>query len=283
MDDLKLPGTLVSTDWLEQHFLNPKIKIIDATIPKVGMSPPSAENIVMGIPGAVFMDLKKDFSDPDSILPNTIPSEAHLRESSNKLGLTPQDSIVIYDRHGVYSSPRAWWILLRLGFRNVAILDGGFPAWEKASFPTAPLSTPIPITGESINLTPQYYANTMDVKNAIDQPNTVTIDARSEGRFNATVAEPRAGLRGGHIPNSKSLPYNKVFDEQGKMLSPGALNNLFIDLGASPDKELIFTCGSGITACVIGFAAHQAGLQNFKVYDGSWTEWASDHSNPVES
>ncbi|MEO1412062.1 MAG: sulfurtransferase [Bacteroidota bacterium] len=282
---LPLPGPLVSVDWLHSHLGHPALRLFDATIPKVGTPVLAPGSPIPSIPSAHFLDLKGDFADPAAALPNTFPSVDQLVRAVGALGIRAEQTLVIYDRHGIYSSPRARWILRTLGHERVAVLDGGLPAWLAAGYATEPLRNDRPERVEAtwpvLRGAPLVTAADLRQQMAVAHPATPILDARSRDRFEARVPEPRPGLRGGHIPGSQSLPYAEVL-EGGKLKDRESLRRAFADrLGER--TSMILSCGSGITACVLGLAAETAGYPDYQIYDGSWTEWATDPNNPIET
>lgn len=280
MNTLAFPGSLVSIDWLQSHLTHPDLLLLDATKPKIGQQPPASDTFIPGIPHARFFDLFKTFKDPESNLPNTVPTPAYFTEQAQVLGINQNHAIVIYDRHGTYSSARAWWLFRLMGHMRVAVLNGGLPAWQSAGLPSTKL---LSYTGSVGDFQAHYQANlfadTQAVLAALDDEQQLLLDARSPGRFNATASEPRKDIRGGHIPNAQNLPHNEVV-ANGKLLDKTSLQQLFAAKGTK-DQNLIFSCGSGITACILALAAEEAGYTKLAVYDGSWTEWASNLDLPV--
>jgi len=281
MTDLIIPSSLVSPEWLNENLNHPQLVILDAMLTKVGQKEYSHEALTLRLPSARDFDLKNVFKDLEAPLPNTMPSPAYFSEHIKKLGINQDDTIVIYDHHGVYSSPRAWWMFKVMGHKNVAVLNGGFPEWKKLNFP---IENKKPYDGPIGNFEARFQSDLLIDANVllenIDNPDFAILDARSNGRFTATEPEPRKNLRGGHIPNSKNLPIKEIVKD-GKMLPPDALKEIYSEL-ETDDKRLILSCGSGITACVIALGADQAGHENKAVFDGSWTEWAGNHKYPVE-
>lgn len=275
MEDFTTP--LVSVKWLSENLDNPKLVILNATIPKVTDIITRYEE--KQITNARFFHIKKVFSDTSSHLPNTFPSTEQFHNEAQKLGINNDSFIVVYDDHGIYSSPRAWWLFKSFGHSNVAVLDGGLPAWQSENLA---LENPKPYTGPSGNFKAQYQNGSIKSFNEVLATLTTghikILDARSQERFRGSIPEPREGLRSGHIPNSKNLPYSELLND-GKMVSKDALIEKFKDY---QNKELIFSCGSGITACILALGAEAAGLKSLSVYDGSWTEWGSRHELPIE-
>lgn len=228
------------------------------------------------IPGARKADLKTQFSDPDSPWPNTIPTTAAFSRAAQALGVRHESRVVVYDNLGIYSAPRLWWLFRTMGHERVSVLDGGLPAWVAAGFSTDS-------QGESTDIEPGNFVANLDetavwsrnqVAANLTAPKAIVLDARSAGRFAGTAAEPRAGLPSGHIPASCSLPFKSVL-RGGKMKSREELSRLFADLELG-DQPLVFSCGSGLTACITLLAADQVLDQPMAVFDGSWTEWAGD-------
>lgn len=276
---LSITTPLVSANWLSENQKAENLIVLDATIAKV-----EAKNDIkkekQQITNAVFFDLKNVFLDKEGDFPNTIPTAKYFEEEVQKLGINQDSCIVVYDDLGVYSSPRVWWLFKTFGFKNVAVLNGGLPAWIQSGYLTEiPKERNLQRGDFKASYQSVKVSSTEEVLEA-SMNNNCILDARSEGRFYATIPEPRVDLRGGHIPNSKSLPYSDL-QTDGKMKSVKELQKLFLKL--NPNKEeVIFSCGSGITACILALANEAAGNTNYKVYDGSWTAWASNFELPIE-
>ena len=276
---LTISTPIVSVEWLHENLNADNLIVLDATIQKVGTQTNDKKE-KQQIQNAVFFDLKNVFLDDEAEYPNTIPSEKYFETEVQKLGINNDSCIVVYDDLGVYSSPRVWWLFRTFGFENIAVLNGGLPSWKGAGYMvesnnerTLPVGNfKATINRDKISITEEVLKASCD--------NKVILDARSKGRFYATEPEPRKDLRGGHIPDSKSLPYIKL-QVDGKMKSKEELQKIFSEI--NPKKEeMIFSCGSGITACILALGAEEAGNTNYSVYDGSWTEWASRLELPVE-
>ncbi len=260
---------LVNAQWLFENKDNPSLLILDASLD----SPVKGNTIANDqyIPKALKFDWIK-FSDSTSELPHMMPSETEFMEAARALGINNDTVLIIYDNIGVYASPRVWWMFLAMGLANCYILNGGLPAWlnegyEYASSHTQPRGggnfTPV--------YQPQFFSNSADVLNAIDDEHTVVIDARSEDRFFGRVSEPRKGLRSGHIPNSMNIPFENVLS-LNKMANKDQLAKIFESVDHK-NTHLIFSCGSGVTACIDALAATLLGYRQISVYDGSWSEW----------
>ncbi|WP_299312863.1 sulfurtransferase [uncultured Aquimarina sp.] len=281
MTVLELPTPIVSVDWLSAHIDHPDLVILDASIKKVTSSKDSSKQN-QKIPSARFFDIKKSFSDQDSELPNMLPTPDSFEEGCKKLGINTSSKIIIYDTIGIYSSARAWWMFTIMGHSNVAVLDGGFPEWINQDLPTENKenSTIFPVGDFKTNDHSKCTVNAKDVLFEMNSSKSVILDARSYGRYKGTDPEPRTDLKGGHIPNSISLPYTKVLRD-GKILPVNDLVELFVNFDIE-NKKLIFSCGSGITACIILLAANLSGYTNLWIYDGSWTEWGQLEGVPIE-
>lgn len=276
---LKVNSPLVSVDWLFENLDDESLIILDTTIPKVGSKTVALEDEKQQIKNAIFFDLNV-FSESDAPFPNTILSADEFQKKAQKIGVHQESCLVVYDDLGMYSSPRAWWMFQLMGFTNIAVLDGGFPAWKAQQLPTEkPINKIVSEGNFKANYQPQKIVFTNDVLKNLETQHSLVFDARSEGRFYGTEPEPRKEVRGGHIPNSFSLPHTAMLSE-GKMKSKEDLQYLFQSKN-NENKPLIFTCGSGITASVLALGAEIAGVKNHAVYDGSWTEWGSTESLPI--
>ncbi|GAA4947799.1 3-mercaptopyruvate sulfurtransferase [Algibacter agarivorans] len=263
-----LKEPIVSVEWLQNNLVADNLIVLDGTINKVF---DASQN---QIPGARLFDIKKKFSDTSNPFPSAFPSAEQFQKEARALGINNDSAIVVYDDKGIYSSARVWWLFKAFGYTNVAVLDGGFPAWLKAEYPTESMKL---YTGDSgdfeANLQPQFMKFFKDVQDASKNKTHNIIDARSAGRFNCTVPEPREGLRMGTIPNSVNLPFTDLL-ENGILKSKKDLAKAFY-MVADKNDAIIFSCGSGLTACVLALGAEISGYKNISVYDGSWTEWGS--------
>ena len=268
MNILKASTSLVSVKWLNTNLNIENLIIFDATINK------QIENNSERIPKARFFDIKQKFSDTNARFPSTLPSAKQFEAEARALGINNDSVIVVYDDKGIYSSGRAWWLFKTFGFKNVAVLDGGLPEWKKHGFAIDFYKKEHIAKG---NFNAKFLPELMTDFNGINQHSvdtkTLIIDARSEARFKCIVDEPRKGLRRGTIPNSKNLPYTELFN--GNILkSKEELLKIFDNL-VNETTKLVFSCGSGITACILALAATQCGYENLVVYDGSWTEYGT--------
>ncbi len=265
---------LVSAHWLHAHLENSDILILDASLQE-NKSVQQAQFEKTRIKGARFFDLKNDFSEKNSPYPNTLPSSEDFESACQRLGINRSSKIIVYDHLGVYTSPRVWWMFKTMGHDHVAVLDGGLPNWIAKEYPTEennPDETYVP-GNFKVNYKPDWLASFDQILENTKQLKARVIDARAADRFSGLASEPRKGLRSGHIPNSINIPFEHVLSH-GKFKSKAALRTIFKDLDKE-EKPLIFSCGSGITACITLLATELIALPNKKaVYDGSWTEWA---------
>ncbi|WP_424212908.1 sulfurtransferase [Streptomyces sp. BI20] len=233
------------------------------------------------IPGARPFDLDGALSDHDTDVPHTMPGPDAFTEAVRELGLREGDTVVVYDAQGVYSSARAWWMLRAMGFDRVAVLDGGLPAWRAAGLPVE--AEPARYAGPRGTFTarprPGLIVDADTVAKALADPAARVLDARTRGRYAGTAPEPRPGLRGGHMPGAVSLPFGELQDADGAMLPVDSLRAAFAE-AAGDGERLYFSCGSGVTACVLALGATLAGREDLAVYDGSWSEWGLPATSP---
>ena len=286
---------MVTTTWLENNLHNEQLIILDTSMRKVVGKKPIEYEQPLFIPNSKPFDLENVFCNLDSSQPNTFPTQAKFTQAAQMLGINTDSIVVLYDNQGIYCSPRAWWIFQAMDFNNAVVLDGGLPQWlleNRATVSDISNNLPNELT-EQGNVSGNYQANLVcDSRYILEQTTGVKIandavaiiDARSSARFSGEAAEPRAGMRSGHIPHSVNLPFAKVLANH-RFKSLPQLAELFSTLLANNNKknnEMIFTCGSGITACIIMLAARIAGYQHTILYDGSWSDWGSDVRLPVE-
>ena len=272
MDKIYLSEPLVSVKWLQENLDASNLVILDATMNKVTDN--NSGPTTIQIPNARFFAIKNIFSDTSNPFPNAVPSEDHFTRETQKLGINKDSAIVVYDDNGIYSSARVWWLFRAFSHDNVAVLDGGMPEWLKWNYITEPKQNHKSQTGDFIaKFNPEYFKFFEDIKAGKDDKDTLILDARSSDRFYGRVTEPREGLRSGNIPNSRSLPYTELINEN-KLKDKNEMISIFNKFDTSK-KELIFSCGSGITACILALGAELAGLKEISVYDGSWTEYGT--------
>jgi len=284
MAENSLPSSVVSADWLLEHADAQNIVILDASwfMPGSGRDARTEwEN--ERIPGAVFFDFDKEICDKDSCLPHMLPGAEQFASQVSELGISNDDTIIVYDSHGLFSSPRAWWMFKVMGHDRVAVLDGGLPAWKAIGGSLESGSvTEVAEKGQfSARFRSEWVIDAPALLNKLADPQVVVLDARPAARFYAQQPEPREGIRSGHMPNAKSLPFGQLVKDS-KLVSQSILKQRF-DAISEHDQQLIFSCGSGVTACILALAADVAGRENLTVYDGSWTEWGAGLKYPVVS
>jgi len=275
MTKTTITNSIVSVQWLHQNLAAENLIIFDASMkPIFSVANPAPETLAY-IPGSLRFDFDDVLRDHNTSLPHMMPPPEFFTDEMQKLGVNSDSAIVVYDKVGVYSSPWARWMFLVMVHTQVAVLDGGLPAWIQASYETVPmLATPKGRGNFVSHYQSRLIVDSKDVVQAFTNPAYSVIDARSAGRFTGQEPEPRAGLRGGHMPNAVNVPYTSVL-ENGKLLPKSKLRSI---LEPYKDKKLIFSCGSGVTASLVALAAEQAGLKDLAVYDGSWSEWGRDDS-----
>jgi thiosulfate/3-mercaptopyruvate sulfurtransferase len=276
-----LPTPLVTPAWLAAHLGAPDLVVLDASmkpIGSVGASPAASAEV--WLPRAQVFDFDTRVCDRSTSLPHMMPTPEVFEREVRALGVNQQSQIVVYDKVGIFSSPRAWWMFKAMGHDAVAVLDGGLPGWVAAGLPTESGSRPAVATGDFVaRPRSSLFVDADDVATALTNPAVAVLDARSEGRFHGRDPEPRQGLRGGHMPNAINVPFGAV-QAQGRMKSAEEIAALFAaKVGAR--ERLVFSCGSGVTACTLALAAELAGYSNKAVYDGSWSEWGLPSARPV--
>ncbi|TRX28714.1 sulfurtransferase [Flavobacterium franklandianum] len=268
--------TIVSPIWLSEHLDYLDLIILEA---RLDQNQSHLENQFQDvqIKGTRFFDIKNTFSDIQNPLPNTFPSVAQFTIECQKLGINKNSTIVVYDTLGIYLSPRVWWMFKAMGHSNIYVLDGGLPEWIKEGFPTEiQRKNTYPTGNFEAKLQPELIKNKEQILENINSEEAVLIDARSPDRFHATIEETRVGIRNGHIPGAINVPFENLL-EDGKYKSKEALSEIF-NLN---DKPLYFTCGSGITACILLLATELISDNPKAVYDGSWTEWGHSTTLPI--
>ncbi len=271
--------SLVSTEWLESELAADDLRIVDASLflPAHGRDA-RAEYDAAHIPGAMFLDLAS-LTDSDNPLPNMLPPADAFAARMRSLGIGDDARIVIYDNSPLHSSARAWWVMRTFGARQVAILDGGMAKWLAERRPTESGRQHV----RQGDFTPREDAQAAVDKEFmlanLDERTHQVLDARPADRFAGGGADPH-GVASGHIPGSKSLPQDRLFNADNTFKRGAALQAEFHSAGVDLDKPLVTTCGSGVTACTLLFGAHLLGKEDGRLYDGSWSEWGADPATP---
>jgi thiosulfate/3-mercaptopyruvate sulfurtransferase len=267
------PRTLVSTQWLDAHLKDPDLRVLDASwyMPDAGRDPRN-EYEAAHIPGARFFDID-EIADHRSALPHMAPPPEKFISRMRAMGVGDGHQVVVYDSAGILSAPRVWWTFRLMGKTDVAVLDGGFAKWRSEGRAIEDMP-PIP---RDRHITVQRQAGLVkdvtQVAHASKLGEAEIVDARAANRFKGEVAEPRPGLRSGHIPGSKNLPFAQLLNPDGTMKDIPALRAAFAEAGVDLTRPVITTCGSGITAAVLSLALQRIGHRDHAMYDGSWAEW----------
>jgi len=271
---------VVSPDWLQEHLEQPGLSILDASwyFPFQNRDA-IAEYERAHIPGAVFFDHEK-LSDPDSALPHTLAKAEAFGAAVSSMGITNDDTIVVYDGPGMYTSPRVWWMFRTMGAKKVFVLDGGFDNWKAQGRPVTDEVTKIAPSAFVAKFDAGQVASLAEMRDIVKSGSRQIADARSAGRFTGVDPEPRQGLRSGHMPGARSVPSSSLADK-GYLKDLNGLRKVLDDAGVDLSRPVVTSCGSGITAAVITLALESLGHTDNKLYDGSWSEWGAHKDTPI--
>lgn len=275
------PKTLVSTQWLARHLKDPDLRVIDASwyLPEAGRDA-RAEYDAGHIPGARFFDID-DISDSRSELPHMAPPVEKFMSRLRAMGVGDGHQVVVYDGAGILSAPRVWWLFRLMGQNDVAVLDGGFPKWQAEGREIEDMPPVVRDRHMMVRFQNHLVRDVTQVSSASKLGDHVIVDARSAARFRGEAPEPREGLRKGHIPGSRSVPYTNLLNPDKTMKDPEACRGVFEAAGVDLSKPIITSCGSGVTAAILALALERLGHNQWSLYDGSWAEWGMFPTVPV--
>ncbi|MBX2855877.1 MAG: 3-mercaptopyruvate sulfurtransferase [Rhodobacteraceae bacterium] len=268
-------GTLVSAKWLQDHLAAPDVRVLDGSwhLPTTGRDA-KAEFLERHIPGSAFFDID-DISNEHSALPHMFPPMEKFVSRIRKLGVGDGHRIIVYDTAGLHSAARVWLMFRYFGHKDIAVLDGGLPAWLEAGYQVEDM----PATPRERHFTPRIQSmlvkDVTQVSAALKLETAQLVDARSPGRFRGEEPEPRPGLQAGHMPGAINVHYQSLLRDNGAMKSAEELRAVFQAADVDLSKPIITSCGSGVSAAIVNLALERLGHRDHSMYDGSWAEWGS--------
>lgn len=273
-------GFTVSQAWLKDRLGKPGLSIVDASwyLPAKGRDA-RAEYEAGHIPKAVFFDQDLVVA-PDSGLPHTLPPPRLFEQFASSMGITENDTIVVYDGPGLFSAPRVWWLFRVMGAKDVHVLDGGIDGWKAAGLPVTDEPTRVAPSAFTASFRPDRVATFENMRDIVASSSMQIADARSPGRFTGAEPEPRPGMRSGHMPGARNVPAASL-ERDGRLLPPEELRAVFDRAGIDLSKPVVTSCGSGVTAAVVTLALETLGHKDNRLYDGSWSEWGGKADTPV--
>lgn len=273
----------VAADWLIEHSDDPQVQIIDARMAPAGqehLRDMAAEYRAGHLPGAVYFDIEA-LSDRTSALPHMMPRPESFAVAMRELGVDSNKHLVVYDEGTLFSAPRAWWMLKTFGVENVSILAGGLTGWQRDALPLQQGDVDLPEADFDVKFDPSRVKRLTDVLLASHEGTAQIVDARPAARFNAMADEPRPGLKRGHIPGARNVPWTDLVVE-GELKTTDELSAIFSRQNVDLHKPIIASCGSGVTAVVVVLALNTLGVTDVTLYDGAWSEWGARDDLPVE-
>ena len=281
MSNSTFTSLLVTPEQLHAALLDEQCNVVPLF---TSMSPPGTSDSVIFpeqlIPNSLFFDFEYLFADPTALGMHMMPSAEQFTQAAKQLGINHNTTYVVYDDKGIFSAPRVYKMLVASGHQRVHILDGGLPAWLAKELPTQAEISQTSVLGDFIARDQSVFISKAQMLTIVAHQSHHIIDARGVDRFYARTPEPRLGMRAGHMPGAKNLPYSECL-ENGYFKSLSQLDRLFSKLDIKSHDPIVFTCGSGVTACLLSVAAEICGFKNISIYDGSWSEWANDPNTPI--